>query len=196
MANYNVSAYVSTSTPYRPKGNAFRSQRRVSHDLKSIIDAFSVPVIGTSYKKKLITDFSTSSSQNHKILVSSELYQNEDNWAIMADESLKDNLATLDDISNLEANWNGYGAQPISKQLINKTKKIIIGLKRQPELFPTAAGTIQLEYDGENGSYLEIQICESRASEVFCIEKNGGRRHWTMDPSAGKVNEVVKKFYG
>lgn len=63
--------------------------------------------------------------------------------------TLKDNLDTIEEIRGLEKNWNGYGADPLSNLICDKTKGIVENLREydQPYVVPTANGTIQLEWN-------------------------------------------------
>ena len=71
---------------------------------------------------------------------------------------LKENLKKLDEISSLKKNWNVNQAKPIRKKIIKRSKVLVIDLDKQPQIFPTANESIQIEYDGINNSYLEFQI--------------------------------------
>lgn len=73
---------------------------------------------------------------------------------------LASNLERLNDIAQLGDNWNGYGAEPISRSIIDEARRLILCLSRQPEIFPTGANSIQLEYHLPNEIYLEIDIYE------------------------------------
>lgn len=76
--------------------------------------------------------------------------------------NLADNLAKLDKISKFEKDWNGYGAEPIPQIAIDRASRILTDLDRdklpQPFVAPTAAQTIQLEWEKEDGLYLEINV--------------------------------------
>ncbi len=108
----------------------------------------------------------------------------------------KANLLKLNEIASLKENWNSYGASPFSPKLLETARRIIIGLSIQPEVFPTADDSIQIEYDGPQGSYLEIQITENSKFEVLQIDKDGHESvmHVVADISA--LDQVVRKFYG
>ena len=84
-----------------------------------------------------------------------------------------DNLKKLETIGKLKKNWNGNGASPISKKLIKKSEELINCLNIQPEIFPTAMGTIQLEYDNSRRDHMEIEISEDKTAEVFIVTYDG-----------------------
>lgn len=109
---------------------------------------------------------------------------------------LRENLLKLDEIKSLKRNWNGNRAKPISKKIVNKTKSLIINLERQPQVFPTANDSIQIEYDGENNSYLELQVTKQNKLSYFKIDKNGVEITGTIPCSSFALNALVEEFYG
>ena len=86
---------------------------------------------------------------------------------------LKKNLFKLDEIKSLKRNWNGNSARPIPKKVIEKAKTLLINLEKQPLIFPTANDSIQIEYDGDNNSYLELQISKNNNLSFYKIDKLG-----------------------
>lgn len=56
------------------------------------------------------------------------------------------NYQTLNEIEQLEDNWNGNGASKFSKELLDTVRSIIENLFRQPEIYPSSRNSIQLEY--------------------------------------------------
>ena len=106
------------------------------------------------------------------------------------------NLQKLSEIASFGENWNGYGAKPISSSILKRTERIIRGIFEQPDLFPTADDSIQMEYEKENGAYLEIQITDSKVYEVFLMkDENSDGKTFFIDASIQAINEQVKKFY-
>ena len=57
------------------------------------------------------------------------------------------NLRKIEEIAKFNENWDGYNAPSFQPDVINLTKRIISGLNIQPELFPTADGSIQIEWE-------------------------------------------------
>lgn len=76
--------------------------------------------------------------------------------------TLQTNLAKLKEIAKLKKNWGGYGEKPIPKAVIKDTKHILEGLGDLPQPFiaPTADGEIQIEWEKEDGLYLEIIVSD------------------------------------
>ncbi len=109
---------------------------------------------------------------------------------------LKANLKKLDEISSLKKNWNGNQAKPIHKKIIRKSKVLVIDLEKQPQIFPTANDSIQIEYDGINNSYLEFQITKKNVMSYYMVDKNGFEKTGNVDYSSSAVNKLVGVFYG
>lgn len=64
----------------------------------------------------------------------------------------------LDRISALNDNWDGYGAESLPEYLIISASELIRKLRIQPEIFPTADGTIQIEYEKDNGESINAIV--------------------------------------
>lgn len=79
----------------------------------------------------------------------------------------------LNMIKDLEPGWNGNGAGPISPKAIENTKRILNFFSTEPEVFPTACGTIQLELDDptEKGTSLVIEVMDDQL-DCACFIKN------------------------
>lgn len=114
---------------------------------------------------------------------------------IILDEEKRANLKKLEQIASLPNNWNENGANAFSKQLLSKVRNLIIFLNTQPEIFPTACDTIQLEYDKNNGAHLEIEIGENDLAEVYLIKSNGEDEFKNVSSDVYTINKVVEKFY-
>ena len=115
---------------------------------------------------------------------------------IVLNDELLFSLRRLSEISSLKDGWDGNGASAFSTKLIEKVNRILLFLDVQPEVFPTADDSIQLEYDGPNKSYLEFQIFETGDVEVFCINRDGSEKEWSIKSDIKSLNGVVKDFYG
>ena len=109
---------------------------------------------------------------------------------------LKRNLAKLEEIKSLKRNWNGNKAKPISKKLVNKTKTLLINLDKQPQVFPTANDSIQIEYDGLKNSYLELQVTKNNELTYFKVDKEGKEITGSIPCSSFALNALVEEFYG
>jgi hypothetical protein len=100
------------------------------------------------------------------------------------------NKKTLINLEKLEKGWNGYNAEPIDKEIIYSVLHLISDLDRQPKIFPTGRGTIQIEYSNQD-DHLEIEI--SKHTNSFFEQKN-------QQDSEGiilidKINEKVNEFF-
>ena len=113
----------------------------------------------------------------------------------MISSELQNNLKRLFYISMLKDNWNGNGAKAFTQDLICRVRNIIISLNKQPELFPTPANSIQLEYEGDGNSYLEIEITELNTAEVYRIDRDGREDTFLTNTDANALNKMVTAFY-
>ena len=104
---------------------------------------------------------------------------------------------TLSEIAKLEDNWNNNGASPFSAKLIDKCREIMMQLAAEPFICPTACGSIQFEYEKENGDYLEFEIYEDRI-EVFLETMSGGEEEFDLQgiSATDKMKQMVVDFYG
>lgn len=108
----------------------------------------------------------------------------------------KDNLKKLEQISGFKDNWNGNGAPVIPSVIIKKTRALIKTLIIQPEIFPTALETIQLEFDNSRHDHMEIEIGRSDTVEVFVAPYDGSDYCETIRATAAAINERLESFYG
>lgn len=108
--------------------------------------------------------------------------------------TLQDNLAKLDDISNLKYNWNGYNAKPIPKEIIVKTKEILTNLPYQPFIAPTGRETIQIEFELEDKSYLEFEIFTDNITILYVPQRDYKKAIEKPLEDECKLNDIVKSF--
>lgn len=79
---------------------------------------------------------------------------------VFESEKERVNLGKLDSFYALKKDWNLYNADPVPDQVIDYSKEILQKLVKQPdEIFPTAANSIQFEYDDDiSCNHLEFDI--------------------------------------
>ncbi|MBE5827344.1 MAG: type II toxin-antitoxin system Phd/YefM family antitoxin [Butyrivibrio sp.] len=107
-----------------------------------------------------------------------------------------DNLSKLENIRNLKDNWNGNGAPALPINLIEKTRKLLEDLPIQPEIFPTALSTIQLEYDNSRRDHMEIDIGQSDMAEIFIVTYFGKEITENIQATSDAISRRVIQFYG
>lgn len=108
-------------------------------------------------------------------------------------EEQQKSYARLDKLLELKANWNGNGAEPFPKELIDKCKLIVNVLRYQPEIYPTAIDAIQFEYHNDsNNSYLEFEIYINEA-KMFMVDSTGKETLKTI--SLDDVKKEVDTFH-
>ena len=115
---------------------------------------------------------------------------------VIISEDKLENLKKLDAIALLKDNWNGNGAKAFRPELISKARNIITFLDIQPEVFPTACESLQLEYDKEDGAHLEIELTDGKKAEIFQIDSIGREHLVNVCASIETIAKVVDEFYG
>jgi hypothetical protein len=91
------------------------------------------------------------------------------------------------EVGRLEADWDGYGALPISKMVASNALRFIDVVESQhsklpnPEISPKSTGTISMEWDSIQGeAYLEIGnsrfsfFIRSKSDEKLLVEGDAG----------------------
>ena len=106
-----------------------------------------------------------------------------------------ENMEKLDSMQALPDGWNGNSATAFPSSLIERVRVLINGLRIQPEIFPTALGTIQLEYDNSRKDHMEIEINDSDTAEVFIANYNGSEHFESIPSDLDSINEKVRDFY-
>lgn len=107
-------------------------------------------------------------------------------------EKQQESYARLDELAAYKADWNGNGANPFATELINICKDIINELRYQPEIYPTAIGAIQFEYDKDDGSYIEFEVYPDKAN-VYRKDPSGKANSMTIKLS--DIKKEVDAFY-
>ena len=92
-------------------------------------------------------------------------------------ESTADFLGALREVADLGANWDSYGAEPFDEIVVERAKRLIVGLVRNdvppPRVIPAASGSILLEWSTDL-LYLEIDIDPTGEDSVFIEKETGG----------------------
>lgn len=127
--------------------------------------------------------------------------------------TLVKNLEKVNRISKYRKNWDGYGAEPIPKRIIDETDIILIGLAHnnlpQPFIAPLSED-IQMEWKEPNGKYLEIEIKEKSDNQnpykyntFLCLDSDNNVHsnfQFALDGEVEKtphsVYNLIKLFYG
>lgn len=99
----------------------------------------------------------------------------------------------LDDIFNLKDNWNGNGASHFEASIILKCKEIIKLLPIEPEIYPTANDSIQLEYEKKDGAYLEFDVFDNVV--VMLKIASDGTEYSQNIYEVKQIAKEVEKFY-
>lgn len=108
------------------------------------------------------------------------------------------NIRKINDISLLKENWNGYGAEPFSKETILISQYIINLLSKQPDIYPTGRDSIQMQYELPDNSYLEFEVFKDKIIYLEVPERNYilARTNTFSKSEIYKLNSIVQNFYG
>lgn len=109
---------------------------------------------------------------------------------------LKENMRLLVEFSQLTDNWDEYGALAPSEKLICMMMDILPKLSRQPDIFPTPEGNIQLEYAIGNNRHLNIEFFPNSTISIFEMfeDRTAEKNFYSYDFVF--LNERINKFYG
>lgn len=104
------------------------------------------------------------------------------------------NLKLIENLREFKENWNAYDAKGFSKELCDFAWKIIESLdeENQPKLLPTGRESIQIEYEKDNGEYLEFEIYSTGIIEMYRENINGVETEKSV--SLEQLKSIVKKF--
>ena len=107
---------------------------------------------------------------------------------------MKNNRIILNDIAHLKENWNENNANAFPTSLIEKCTNIINQLEVQPFITPTAYGAIQMEYEKENGDYLEFEVYPERIEIYQIINKMEHNKTLKGNDYITSLNQTVYDF--
>ncbi|MBD3343047.1 MAG: hypothetical protein GF353_28375 [Candidatus Lokiarchaeota archaeon] len=107
-----------------------------------------------------------------------------------------ENKRKLEDFRKLKKNWNGYSAEKIDDEIVDKCIKLITDsrLRYQPYIYPTGRNSIQFEYEKSDGSYLEIEFFKDKISLLYTDS-------FEFETEIGNVNldniiDLIDRFHG
>jgi hypothetical protein len=102
----------------------------------------------------------------------------------------------LEQLAQLKDHWNYGHALAFNPELIRLAQRLVALLPVQPEIFPTARGSIQLEYENERGEYLEFEVFINKI-QVFKVDADGTESGMTVGiDDHKKLREMTSAFHG
>ena len=113
-----------------------------------------------------------------------------------ANDNIKtDNLNKLTMMQGQKAGWDGKDAPAFADSVMKKARGIIEKIDIQPEVFPTALGSIQLEYDNSKCDHMEIEINDSDVAEILIVKYSGEESFESIPASPEAISKKVGEFY-
>lgn len=105
---------------------------------------------------------------------------------------IMENFDRIDSFKALKEGWNGYGAQPISIETINRAQDLIFKLNYQPKVFPTGRNSVQFDFFKDDDNLIEIEIFENHFDLLEII---GGNEIELSDVSEQEMIQRTTAFY-
>ena len=86
----------------------------------------------------------------------------------------------------------------VSDTVVDNALKIVFFLKHQPELFKTYENSINMQFESEDGSYLEFEVFENRISSMMVPERDYDRAVFPVVELGDmkSIDRIVGEFYG
>lgn len=106
------------------------------------------------------------------------------------------NVNRVRSFAGLKDGWDGETGKKFSIVFLDSIVDLLKKLTDQPEVFPISDGSIQLEYETEQGDYLEFEISEEKSVTMFCLDLEGNSTQRVFEFDADKINKQVAQFYG
>lgn len=159
------------------------------------------PLESVERKRKLNNGINATISFDQGNASVSGISENESSYPISGcDDSmnseLKANTKLLAELALLTDDWDQCGAMAISPSIVNCILLLLPELDRQPDLFPTPDGTIQLEYAIAPNKHLNIEILSDTSMTIFEMfaDRSATKDKYELDYRL--INSRVKEFYG
>lgn len=108
------------------------------------------------------------------------------------------NMQKLEKFRSFEKDWNGDQAETFSLELLARVRNVLNSniLPRQPEIFPLADGSIQMEWEKKNGEYLEITTNTSKTWDVLQLDENENEKgDGKIAADSALIGRLVERFY-
>lgn len=139
-----------------------------------------------------VDNFNNNNYSNLVYTTNNEIEKQGDTMSV----ELTRNLDKLNVIENLKLGDDE--SITFSNCFVLEISKLLYSLKYQPDIFPNFRGNIQLEYEEDNGKYLEIEITPTMKMNIFKIDEFGNEKENDdfFDVDLNIIKEEVATFYG
>lgn len=108
--------------------------------------------------------------------------------------ALRDIYWEIGQMAKLEENWDGYGAPKIDLGCLVHADKIVSAMHHKMFICPTHRGTVQIEWEDEQGNYIEIEIMSSGKCKAFYMSGDEIRNMLLQKPISTKAERIIADF--
>lgn len=116
---------------------------------------------------------------------------------------LRESVATLNELGALPANWDSYGADPVTEVSLDTARRLLLDLQdallgvlgeliKPKAVLPLNDGGIQVEWEGAEGEF-ELEIAGDGSLSYLLIEREEQGRHFT-EATDVTVREVLERI--
>lgn len=98
---------------------------------------------------------------------------------------------TLETIRHLEPNWNGYGALPISPDVIDRAAVFLDTVATPLMIVPTNDGGVQFEWEVPGVKYLEVECLPDGFGYLLEIPGQAVEQDGVTEV---EVREVIERY--
>jgi hypothetical protein len=156
-----------------------------------------------NFKKELLVEFMRKKDltsdlnliiQDFRELSYSNVWESQRNAFNKKEAEHKELLLKLNQIKNLEFNWNGNKAEAFSEEVCNRAKLFLNKLKEcsyAVSVFPTACNSIQFEAVNQKEEYIEAEVFEDK---IMLYTESDDKTREFFD-IAEVATEFIKKYY-
>lgn len=100
-------------------------------------------------------------------------------------QTWEERIQELETFRSYQHDWDGQGAEAPSSELmdsaVNLAQQLVQkGIDAPSCVVPGVNGTVVFEWQGENGSYLEIEVVAANRADGCLIVPGRQTEHWTL----------------
>ncbi|HZJ56864.1 MAG TPA: hypothetical protein VFD89_01310 [Clostridia bacterium] len=109
-----------------------------------------------------------------------------------------ENIRKVNNLKELELDWNGNGGLPFSNDSIFFFRDIIEHIIKQPNIAPTGRESLLMQYELEDRSFLGFEVFKGKVDKVLIPQRDYNRavEEEITNDYIVQINKSVESFYG